>query len=83
MLHLVKYGEEKLEFIILVVTLPKRSSRMLWKTKIKEIDEDLKKDKNYYRVFKSRWIETKKEIERSGSRCPLVIIYEKGVEVIS
>jgi|GEM_PF-2222770 len=83
LLHLVKYGKERPEFIILVVTLPKKSSRIYWRTKIKEIDDDLLSDKSYYKVFKPYWIGTKKELEKAGTKCSLVIIHEDAIELLA
>lgn len=77
----VQNSKQRLEFVIIVVALSKRAKYIPWKTGISEIDSELQKDKNYYRVFKDRWIEFKNELERYVN-CSLVIISEDSIEII-
>jgi hypothetical protein len=75
--HLIQHAEPKPKFIILVTTLLKKSSCIPRKTGIEQIDSQLKKCRNYYKVFKPYWIEFKEEIQLENS---LLIINEDGIE---
>jgi len=44
----------KPQIIILLIVLPERAKKIPWKTGIREIDEDLRKHRNYYRAFVER-----------------------------
>ena len=79
LIHMVQYATPKPKFIILVTILLKKSSYISWKTRIKRIDSELEKCKNYYKVFKPYWKEFKEKIEIENS---LLIISEDGIERI-
>jgi len=77
LIHLIKYASPKPEFIIIVTILLRNSLCVFWKTKIREIDSQLEKTKDYYNVFKPYWENFKKDIEISNV---LLIIHEDGIE---
>jgi len=79
LIHMIQYAGVKPKFIILVTTLLKKSSYVPWKTNIKEIDSELTKHRNYYKVFKPCWMEFKKKIKIENI---LLIINEDGIEKI-
>ena len=81
LIYAVQNSKQRLEFVIIVVALSKSAKYIAWKTGISKIDSELQKDKNYYRVFKDRWIEFKNELERYVN-CSLVIISEDSIEII-
>lgn len=76
-LHMTQYASSRPNFIILVTILCKRASSISWKMGIEEIDTELGKEKNYYRVFKPYWIELSKALRINNS---LLVISEDGIE---
>jgi hypothetical protein len=77
LLHTIEHVKPKLEFIILVVILMKKTSRIYWRTNRLEIDSKLEENKNYYCAFKNYWQEFKKKIKIDNA---LLIINEVGIE---
>jgi hypothetical protein len=77
LLHLIQYASPRPRFIIIITTLLKKASYIPWPTENEQIDSELKKGKNYYKVFKPYWIKFKEEIQLENS---LLIINEDGIE---
>lgn len=82
LIHTIKYSLERPKFVVLVATLPRKATRMPWKkyrTCLKG-NEITKKPYNYYKLFKKHWVKFKKDIEKCGVNCSLLIVTESGVE---
>jgi len=79
LIYTIQNSYNKPEFLILVIALPKRSKYIAWKTGISKIDSELRKNKNYYTVFRDCWIKFKDKLKRYVN-CSLIIISEDKPE---
>ncbi len=79
MIHTIEHALEQPKFVIIVTVLLKKSPRVFWPTMVREIDERLKTNKNYYEVFKPYWEKFKRDIRIDSA---LLIINENGVEKV-
>ncbi|RLF43391.1 MAG: hypothetical protein DRN18_00150 [Thermoplasmata archaeon] len=77
--HAVQYAMDQPKFIILVTVLLKMSPHIPWKTKIEEIDSELMRHRNYYKVFKPCWKKFKESLHLESA---LLIINEEGIEIV-
>jgi len=83
LIHLIQHSAVKPQFVILVTTLLRKASKIAWKIGIKEIDEKLESNRDYYdyyNAFKKYWVKFKDEIERKNVKVSLLILNENGIE---
>jgi len=85
LMYTIQHSESKPKFVIILVTLPKRASRIPWLTYIEKvapkIANDLRRSRNFYEHLGEGWIKLRDDVEKEV-RCSLAIINEDGLEVI-
>jgi len=82
LMHTIQHGKNKLKFVILVVTLPKRASRVPWRKDMEQVMPEIefprgrKSNKDFYKVFNEGWRKLRDAVEEENVACSLVIITE-------
>lgn len=93
LIHSLKHSISKPKFVVLIVTLPKRASRVPYLSimenvgredeQVRKMAEILRKKKNFNEACKQGWIEFRDSIrDETNTDCSLIVINEEGARSV-
>ena len=77
--YLIENNNDSIEFVIILNVLPRKTNTIPWKTVSSKHDE-LKKTRNYYKVFNQEWKIFAKDLNKSVKVEMITIISENEIE---